>query len=127
MSCFHTEIKLSGILRTATPGSTQLRRLSSKVCELALQFLPNKRGNDPKVVDNQGSAVIKAQKLLASANRVQLLAVAADEQKAYKITAMWLQSDRLKGSSKMMGSAVSSSTPNSCHPSSPSSLSPCQA
>ncbi len=74
--------KCAGVPRTWSPGSTQLRRLSPVVRVQTMQFLPNKRGEDAKVVDNQANAVREAEKLLAGAQRVQLLAVAADKRKA---------------------------------------------
>ena len=75
-------MKLSGVPRTGSPGSTQLRRLSPVVRVQTPQLLPNKRGDDAKVVDNQANAVREAEKLLVGAQRVQLLAVAADKRKA---------------------------------------------
>jgi len=89
-------MKLSSVPRTRSSGSTQLRRLSPVVRVQMPQLLPNKRGDDAKVVDNQAHAVREAEKLLAGAQRVQLLAVAADKRKAEEIAAMWLQADGLE-------------------------------
>src|SRR5712691_8683878 len=89
--------------RRATYGSSamssigsQLRRLRPQVREHALQLLSDKRVDDAQVVDHQGGADVEAEKLLAGAQGVQLLAVAADEQKASEIAAIWLQVDRFK-------------------------------
>jgi len=85
------------MLAYPVPGRlAQLGRLSHEVREQALQLLPDKRVDDAQVVDHQGGAVIEVDKLLAGAQRVQLLAVPADEQEALEIAAMWLQGDGLE-------------------------------
>src|SRR5258708_4921333 len=90
-------LELAPMLAYPVPGRlAQLGRLSHEVREQALQLLPDKRVDDTQVVDHQGGAVIEVDKLLAGAQRVQLLAVPADEQEALEIAAMWLQGDGLE-------------------------------
>src|SRR5205085_7075076 len=96
MSWLPTGMNLPGIPRTESPGSTQLSCLSSEVREQALQLLPNKRINDSEIIDHQGGAIIEAEKFIASAQRVQLCAVATDKQEALEIATMIIQGNGFK-------------------------------